>query len=61
MSKIRVLIVEDSRVVRLLLEHLIRGDSRLELAGSVGSAEEALRVLDGSPPTSSRWTSACRG
>ena len=46
MKKIRVLIVEDSRVVRLLLEHLIRGDPRLELAGSVASAEEALRVLE---------------
>ena len=46
MKLIRVLIVEDSRVVRLLLEHLIRADPRLELAGSVGSAEEALRVLE---------------
>ena len=46
MNKIRVLIVEDSRVVRQLLEHLIRNDPRLEVAASVGSAEEALRVLD---------------
>ncbi len=46
MKKIRVLIVEDSRVVRQFLEHLIRGDPRLEVARAVESAEEALRVLD---------------
>src|SRR3954454_18145346 len=50
MKKVRVLIVEDSRVVRLLLEHLIRSDPRLEGAASVESAEEALRVLDEVPP-----------
>ena len=46
MKRIRVLIVEDSRVVRELLEHIIGHDSRLEVAGSVESAEEALRILD---------------
>jgi two-component system, chemotaxis family, protein-glutamate methylesterase/glutaminase len=46
MKKIRVLIVEDSNVVRELLEYIIGRDPRLEIAGSVGSAEEALRVLD---------------
>ena len=45
MKKIRVLIVEDSRVVRRFLEHLIRGDPRLEVAAAVESAEEALRIL----------------
>jgi two-component system chemotaxis response regulator CheB len=46
MSKIRVLIVEDSRVVRLFLEHLIARDPRLEVAAAVESAEQALAVLD---------------
>src|SRR5207302_5543992 len=46
MNKIRVLIVEDSRVVRLLLEQLIQNDPRLEVAAAVESAEEALRILD---------------
>lgn len=50
MKKIRVLIVEDSRVVRELLEHIVAGDPRLEIAGAVGSAEEALRVLDRTNP-----------
>jgi two-component system chemotaxis response regulator CheB len=45
MNKIRVLIVEDSRVVRQFLEHLIRSDPRLEVAAAVESAEEALRIL----------------
>ncbi len=45
MKKIRVLIVEDSNVIRELLEYIIGRDSRLEIAGAVGSAEEALRVL----------------
>src|SRR6266446_4047913 len=46
MKKIRVLIVEDSRVIREFLEHIIGQDPRLEIAGTVGSAEEALRILD---------------
>jgi two-component system chemotaxis response regulator CheB len=50
MGKIRVLIVEDSRVVRQFLEHIVGRDPRLELAGSVESAEEALRVLDPDSP-----------
>ena len=45
MNKIRVLIVEDSTVVRRFLEHLIQSDPRLEVAASVGTAEEALNIL----------------
>src|SRR5437870_4888091 len=46
MSKIRVMIVEDSRVVREFLAHLIGADPRLEVAAAVASAEEALRLLE---------------
>lgn len=46
MTKIRVLIVEDSRVIRQFLEHIIAQDPRLEIVGSVETAEEALRILD---------------
>lgn len=42
---IRVLIVEDSDVVRLLLEAIINDDPRLEVAASVSSGEEALKML----------------
>ncbi|MEO9959218.1 MAG: chemotaxis-specific protein-glutamate methyltransferase CheB [Alphaproteobacteria bacterium] len=42
---IRVMIVEDERVVRLLLEHIIGDDPRLEVVASVGSGEEALETL----------------
>ncbi len=46
MKKTRVLIVEDSGVIREFLQHIIGQDPRLEIAGAVGSAEEALRILD---------------
>jgi two-component system chemotaxis response regulator CheB len=46
MKKIRVLIVEDSNVVREFLEHIIGSDPRLEIVGAVGSAEQALLVID---------------
>jgi two-component system chemotaxis response regulator CheB len=46
MKKIRVLIVEDSHVVREFLQHLIGQDARLEVAAAVTSGEEALEVLD---------------
>jgi two-component system chemotaxis response regulator CheB len=45
MKKIRVLIVEDSKVIREFLEHIIGSDPRLEIVGSVESAEEALEIL----------------
>ena len=45
MKKIRVLIVEDSKVIREFLEYIIGCDPRLEVAASVGSAEDALKIL----------------
>jgi two-component system chemotaxis response regulator CheB len=48
--KIRVMIVEDSATVRMLLEKIIGGDPRLEVAASVATAEEALRVLPAVKP-----------
>jgi two-component system, chemotaxis family, protein-glutamate methylesterase/glutaminase len=45
MKKIGVLIVEDSAVVRQLLEHIIGGDPRLEIVAVATSAEEALEIL----------------
>ncbi|QEL16621.1 chemotaxis-specific protein-glutamate methyltransferase CheB [Limnoglobus roseus] len=50
MNKIRVMIVEDSRVVRELLRDLIGRDPRLEVVAAVESAEEALRVLADAAP-----------
>ena len=46
MSRIRVLIVEDSIAVRALLEYIIARDPRLEVAATAASAEEALRTLE---------------
>lgn len=45
MSRIRVMIVEDSAVTRELLKHIIGSDSRLEVVAAVESAEEALQQL----------------
>lgn len=45
MKSIRVLIVEDSPVVRLLLEHIVSGDPELEVAGSVATGEEAVKAV----------------
>lgn len=42
---VRVMIVEDSPVVRRLLVHIVSRDPRLEVAAAVGSAEEALLEL----------------
>lgn len=50
MKKIRVMIVEDSGVVRELLRHLVERDPRLEVAAAVESAEEALKLLPGVSP-----------
>lgn len=45
-QKIRVLIVEDSRVVRELLTHIIGSDDRFDVVAAVESAEEGLSLLD---------------
>lgn len=45
MKRVRVLIVEDSTVVRELLRHLVARDPRLEVAAAVATAEEALDLL----------------
>jgi len=45
LRRVRTMIVEDSRVVREFLTHIIGRDPRLEVAAVVTSAEEALRVL----------------
>ncbi|CAO4143939.1 Protein-glutamate methylesterase/protein-glutamine glutaminase [Methylorubrum aminovorans] len=42
----RVLVVEDSLVVRILLTHIIGRDPRLELAGAVESGEAALAAIE---------------
>lgn len=46
MKKTRVLVVEDSAVVRTLLIHIIESDPRLQLAAAVATAEEALEMLE---------------
>lgn len=46
MTRTRVLIVEDSPTVSLLLRHAIAGDSRLMVVDAVGSAEEMLDRLE---------------
>ncbi|CAA7620610.1 Chemotaxis response regulator protein-glutamate methylesterase 2 [Candidatus Terasakiella magnetica] len=47
---IRVLIVEDSLVVRELLKHIIGSDPRFEIVAAVDSAEKCLELLDSAAP-----------
>jgi two-component system chemotaxis response regulator CheB len=49
-KKTRVLIVEDSATMRLLLEEIVRQDQRLQLFGSCDSAEKAIELLGHSQP-----------
>ncbi|CAK0740116.1 Protein-glutamate methylesterase/protein-glutamine glutaminase 2 [Gammaproteobacteria bacterium] len=44
-GKVRVLMVEDSEVIRILLSHLIECDPRLELVGTAVSGEQAIPLL----------------
>ena len=44
-SRVRVMVVEDSLVVRQLLVHIIARDPRLTVAAAVESAEEALQEI----------------
>ncbi len=46
LARKRVLIVEDSAVIRQMLEHIIGSDPRLEVVASVDSGEAALRILN---------------
>jgi two-component system chemotaxis response regulator CheB len=50
MKKIRVMIVEDSHVAREFLQYVIGQDSRLEIAATVSSAEQALELLHHAAP-----------
>jgi two-component system chemotaxis response regulator CheB len=45
-KRIRVMIIEDSAVIREYLTHIIGEDPRLEVAAAVDSAEEAIRQLN---------------
>src|SRR5512135_2312514 len=42
MSPINVLVVEDSRVVRELISHILRSDPDIAIIGAVASGEEAV-------------------
>ncbi len=49
-KKIKVLIVEDSLVVRELLKHIIGADGRFEVLAAVESAEQCLQLLETETP-----------
>ena len=45
MSKARVIIVDDNRIIREVLRGLIRHDNRLSVVGSAASGESALEMI----------------
>ena len=49
-GRVRVMLVEDSLVVRQLLMHIVGRDPRLELVAAVASGEEALQAIATSRP-----------
>ena len=49
-KKIKVLIVEDSLVVRELLKHIIGSDNRFQVLAAVESAEQCLQLLETETP-----------
>jgi two-component system chemotaxis response regulator CheB len=50
MTPVRVMLVEDSLVVRELLRHIVSRDPRLEIVAAVASGEEALAKLETARP-----------
>ncbi len=60
MTPVRVMLVEDSLVVRELLRHIVSRDPRLELVAAVASGEEALDKLRTVRPDVISMDSACR-
>lgn len=48
--RIDILIVDDSEVVRMLLAHLLEGDPRLRVVGSVDGGAAALEFMAGQKP-----------
>lgn len=46
----RILIVDDSAVMRALLRSVVSSDNRLEVAGTAADGESALRVIDSVHP-----------
>lgn len=49
-ARVRVMLVEDSRVVRALLAHIVGRDPRLELVAAVASGEEAITAIETARP-----------
>src|SRR5688572_20313057 len=49
-DRIKVLVVDDSPTVRAVFARVISGETDLELAGTLGSAEEAIATLLRYPP-----------
>jgi len=57
MKPVRVLIVDDSAVVRKLLSNLLAADPEIEVAGTAGNGHQALtRIPEVKPdPAIRRW------
>jgi two-component system, chemotaxis family, protein-glutamate methylesterase/glutaminase len=49
-KKIKVLVAEDSVVVRMLLVHLLESDPGIEVVGQVGDGQAAVEFVQATPP-----------
>ena len=59
-ERIRVLVVDDSVVIRRLVTHALEQDPDLEVVGSRPTARSHCSGSRSSIPTFSRWISRCR-
>jgi two-component system chemotaxis response regulator CheB len=49
-AKINVLVVDDSKVARMLLIHLLESDPQIGVVGAVNDGQSALEFVQGNPP-----------
>ena len=61
MNPIRVMVVDDSVVVRQIVTDVLSADPDIEVVGTAVNGKIARRqARAAASPTSSRWTSRCR-
>jgi CheY-like chemotaxis protein len=59
MNPVRVLIVDDSAVIRKVLSNLLASDPEITVAGTAGNGHQALERIPETRPDWSRSTSRC--
>ncbi len=61
MKPVRVLIIDDSASVRQAMTAILGEDPDIQVIAAAADPFAAARYIQEEVPTSSRWTSKCRG